>query len=526
MQTYMLLQADEAGQRMLLRDPVMLFDGSLSYERIQRSRHSDRLIVATSAISISGECQNGAPCIVLQGSSSVHYLLDHAMINAGVGRYSEYTASEMQARWQAAKLKVDAQLNNERLYLVHCIDHVMLSCRRVDRELKPLGSAIAIVRNDEHMIVQSSPELSEETLRALEVFASRALYALWLDIGSVLVAVSGTGSMAVREVWSIEQQQLPIDRELLSKAIHQWLQAWERDARKHEGDRAVEEAFQLGADPEFIIVNSEKKVVSASDYLLDYNSMYVGVDALLYKNKLIYPIVELRPAPEANPNRLFVSLHRLMKEASLAISDDQLHWLAGGMPIQGIALGGHLHISGIRLTPRLLRVLDAMLAIPFAAVADPAGKGRLRKFGGLGDYRRQFHGGFEYRTLPSWLVSPALTRAAIACCWLAVANRKELAALLTSPYWLDELYQSNDRERLVHEALHMLELLSKLAAKEPAYELGKALAPLVQALQQRKTWNEQIDLRKRWSLIKAVEPVEPVKAVKTVNSVESDTKHV
>jgi len=523
MQTYMLLQVEEAGQRLLLRDPVRLFDGSLLRENIKQPRGSDGLVDGLNEDE-GNVGLNHAPCIFLQCSDKVQYLLDHANINAGIRRFSEYTASDKQSRWRGAKLRVDAELKDERLYLVHCIDHVMLSWRRVDRSLKPLGSANAVKRNDELMIVQSSYELSEETLRALEVYASRALYALWLDIGSVLVAVSGTGSMAVREVWSIEQQQLPIDRELLSEAIYQWRLSWKMDARKNEGDRETEGAFQLGADPEFILVNNEQKVVSASDYLLDYNSMYVGIDALLYKNKLIYPIVELRPAPEENPNRLFASLYRLMKEASLAISDDQLHWLAGGMPIQGIALGGHLHISGIRLTPRLLRMLDAMLAIPFAAVADPAGKGRLRKFGGLGDYRRQFHGGFEYRTLPSWLVSPALTRAAIACCWLTVANRKELAALLTSPFWLDEVYRDHDRERSVHEAIQMLELLSKLAANETTYELGKALVPLEQALQQRKTWNEQIDIRKRWSLVEAVQSVDVVEAAEAIGAIEVNTK--
>lgn len=569
MHTYMLLQVKEDGTRILLHDPVMLFDGSLSRASIQelraangaidgvseagndakydppsmnqvshstihelysidmdqalhstehalRSIDTDQAPYSKKNASPSMDCTlhsskytsyntASAPCIALQGESNARYLLTHSIINAGIGRYRDYTASYKQSRWQAAKLRIDAQLKDERLFLVHCIDHVMLSWRRVDDALKPLGSAHAVIRNEEHMIVYSGHELSEETLRGLEVFASRALYALWLDVGSVLVAVSGTGSMAVREVWSIEQRQLPLDRELLRHALQQWLNDWEADARRNEEHSGEEGQFLLGADPEFILVNNEQKVVSASDYLLDYNSLYVGVDALLYKNKLIYPIVELRPAPEADPNRLFASLYRLLKEATDAITDKQLRWLAGGMPIQGIALGGHLHISGIRLTPRLLRVLDAVLAIPYAAVADQAGMGRLRKFGGLGDYRRQFHGGFEYRTLPSWLVSPALTKAAIVSCWLAVAHRQELAARLESPLVLEEAYVANDRERLAREALNMLELLSALATEDASYEyeLNKALEPLKHALQQRKTWDEQIDLRKRWSLLDA-----------------------
>jgi len=498
MQTYMLLQEEEDGPRMLLRDPVSLFDGCLIRESIRNDRHSvelsDELVAQMKE---KNEPQEHAPCIALQCKSNTRYLLDHFMINAGIGRFSEYTASYKKSRWQAAKLRVVDQLKDERLYLVHCIDHDMLSWRRVDSALKPLGSANAVMRNDEHIIVHSGQELSMETLRALEVFACRALYALWLDIGSVLVAVSGTGSMAVREVWSVEQGDLPLDRGLLEQAIQQWLLNWEEDAAEEE----TENEFLLGADPEFILVNNEQKVVSASDYLLDYNSVYIGIDALLYKGKLIYPIVELRPAPESDPNRLFASLYSLLKEATLAITDDGLRWLAGSMPAQGIALGGHLHISGIRLTPRLLRILDAALAIPFAAVADQSGKGRMRKFGGLGDYRRQYHGGFEYRTLPSWLVSPALTKAAIACCWLAVAYRKELASELELQQKLDEAYIEQDRDLITHEALNILKLLSNIASSEASYELEKALAPLEHAIRQRKTWNEQIDLRQRWSML-------------------------
>lgn len=500
---HMLLQVDSNGRLMVLRDPVRLFDGSLAMEHAQALHHQVELAGSLNDV-VRLEHTEHAPCIVLQHNSGSDYSLKHNKINAGIRRYESYSAADMQSRWKSARLRVSQRLNDERLYLVHCIDHMMLSWRRVDEALKPLGAAYPAIRNDEHLIEHSGFELSEWTLRALEVAACRALYALWLDVGSVLVAVSGTGSMAIRGVWSIAKQQLPIDRELLSEAITAWLKRWKREAEAVDHNER-NERIQLGADPEFILVNEQQRVVSATEYLLESDSMYVGIDALWYRNKLIHPIVELRPPPETDPNRLFASLYRLLKETATAITDKRLRWLAGGMPVRGIALGGHLHISGVQLTPRVLRILDAALAIPFAAAADQNGAGRLRKFGGLGDYRRQFHGGFEYRTLPSWLVSPALTKAAIACCYIAVLNNKELAIQLKSADWLDDAYAGEDREQLHAKALDMLQLLSKLASNTPEYKLEKAIAPLQHAIRQRKTWNEQDDIRKRWSLLEAGE---------------------
>ena len=71
-------------------------------------------------------------------------------------------------------------------------------------------------------------------------------------------------------------------------------------------------------------------------------------------------------------------------------------------------------MSRIWLTSRLLRVLDNYLALPFILIEDQNTKLRRPRYGFLGDFRRKTHGGFEYRTLPSWIVSPRITKGVIA----------------------------------------------------------------------------------------------------------------
>lgn len=517
MSKHLWLQKQQGEARLRLQEPADLFEGKalmalLSKAEKQGLMDSSASVVPddsaataqtelvaqaepeaqtapTTSVAPASSAPGSEPLVLLQNDAGAGYCLERASINAGLKRLRDMTQQQKRQRWQAARLRIDEQLRDERLYLVHCIDHCLLCWRRVDADLGPLGEPHAVLRDAQGMIEHDEQELPEVTLRALETAAARALYALWLDVGSVLVAISGTGSLAIRDAWSIEQQQ-PLDRAILNESLNRWLESWELDR---------EQPFRLGADPELIFVDESNKLVSASSILLDYTSEEIGIDALLYKNKLIYPIVELRPRPASHPARLFATLHRLLKELNELAAEQNLRWQAGAMPIKGVALGGHLHVSGIPLTPRLLRLLDVMLALPFAALADESGKARNDKFGGLGDYRKQFHGGFEYRTLPSWLVSPALTKAAIYVCWLTVEQRFALAERLHSDDLraVAEAYAQGAREQLCALAQKYIELLISLTTDR---RLVEGVQPLQRALQQRSTWNEQSDIRQRWKL--------------------------
>lgn len=489
------LQKQQGEARIKLKEPADLFDSEAikAFLGRQEAEHSAFAAADTPALAScnSEAAESGEPVVLLQ-EAAMDYCLERAAINAGLLRFEQMTQEHKRQCWKAARLRIDEQLSDERLYLVYCIDHSLLCWGRVNAKLEPLGVTYIAQRDAQGMLEHDERELSEVTLRAVEIASTRALYALWLDVGSVLVAVSGTGSIAIRDAWSIEQQQVSLEREAMNEALQRWLEGWEMD---------VERKFWLGADPELVFVDESNKLVSASSVLLDHVNEEIGIDSLLYKRKLIYPIVELRPRPASHPARLTASLHRLLKELQLLVADERpLRWLAGGMPVKGVALGGHLHVSGILLTPRLLRLLDAMLALPFAALADEAGYSRNDKYGGMGDYRKQFHGGFEYRTLPSWLVSPALARAAIYCFWVTVQQRFALAERLNMQELqaAEEAYVLGDRKRLYTAAERNIELLLSLTDDDRARE---AVKPLQRALKQRGTWNEQTDIKARWKLV-------------------------
>ncbi|MDT2266346.1 hypothetical protein P7H12_25890 [Paenibacillus larvae] len=77
----------------------------------------------------------------------------------------------------------------------------------------------------------------------------------------------------------------------------------------------------------------------------------------------------------------------------------------------------------------LLRALDNYLAMPLVLAEGITTRFRRPRYGFLGDYRRQRHGGFEYRSLPSWLVEPDLTEGIFCLSALIASHYLELNKL-------------------------------------------------------------------------------------------------
>lgn len=416
------------------------------------------------------------------------YYLEQNNLNISSSTYENLSLAERKLKWAISGLNTKEKLANERLYLVRIFDLIMLSWQRVNEDLKQLQDAQVVLRNEAGQIVSDSLIMLEKTLRQIEVHASRALYALWLDVGSVLVAVSGTGSIAIRQVWSLADLNYDEDQQAIAEGFKQIDSI---SLQQHA------EALLIGADPEFALLNNKNQLVPASKFLDSHPSLHIGADALLYRGEVLYPLVELRPSPRKNPDHLVAQIKSLLQEAASYITDHDLRWLAGAMPAQGVALGGHIHFSGITLTSRLLRLLDLMIAIPLASIEDPAGRGRYRRYGSLGDYRLQSHGGFEYRTPPSWLVSPALTRAVLTLAYICVHDYDYLISVIQfDPAWFDAYY-SGDYELLSSTSKYVFEQLRNC----PSYiKLAAALDPLAKAVIEQKHWDESCDIRKRWSI--------------------------
>jgi hypothetical protein len=224
----------------------------------------------------------------------------------------------------------------------------------------------------------------------------------------------------------------------------------------------------------------------------------VGCDAVILSgHRVLLPLVELRPQPSTSPLALTHHLRNLMQQAARMINDPKLEWLAGAMPVKGLPLGGHIHFSGVDISSRLLRVLDNYLALPLLLLEDETVHRRRPRYGFLGDFRLQSHGGFEYRALPSWLVSPEVTAGALSLAYVIIHHYLELNQRPLHRSEVQRAFYQGDKNVIGPLA----EILWQDIKQTAMYERYHAqLNPLYQMIVQRQAWSEQQDFRRNWRI--------------------------
>ncbi|MCJ8012577.1 hypothetical protein MUG84_12630 [Paenibacillus sp. KQZ6P-2] len=335
------------------------------------------------------------------------------------------------------------------------------------------------------------PHASGGLLRQLEKMAVRSLYTLGLSSGEVLlVSNGGERKYAVEKITPsalIESKRL----QRIYRLAHL------EQTQKLEHELASTSSLMLGMDPEFLIVDPVNNEVVPASRFLDREGE-VGCDAVHGNGVTTYPIAELRPLPSKDPRGLLIGLMRTLHMAGEMIQDRSLQWLAGGMPKTGLPLGGHLHFSGIELTAELLRALDNYLALPVSVLEANSSQLRRPKYGYLGDFRRQPHGGFEYRTLPSFLVSPLLAKGIVYLSYLIVSNYRVLERRpLEDEDRIHRAYYNGQREK-IRECIEPL--ISDLQALEQYKEVKRYVDPLLCQIRSGGIWNEFRDFRPLWKL--------------------------
>ncbi|MFC4777673.1 hypothetical protein ACFO9Q_12825 [Paenibacillus sp. GCM10023252] len=417
-------------------------------------------------------------------------------MKSGVGGVED---PEVRMRLREAGLTVvDSSIG--RLYLVQLFHLEVIMLQRINDRGQPLGRSLLQVQNGAEAEYRregfgksstqgTRPEWDKDPLlRRVVRTALRAAYALQLDLAEVEVVLGDEGQTAVRGAWPLS------DAPELRPALGRFA-AWYTAARGGAG--AGSGQLLIGADPEFVLVRADGRIASAARYLHGGAWDGAGTDALVVGGRVLRPVAELRPEPAANPAALAANVRRLLAIAAARISEPGLRWAAGAMPVPGLPLGGHIHLSGVPLSSRLLRLLDSYAAFPLAMVEDPAGRGRRPRYGALGDFRLQGHGGFEYRTLPSWLVSPAAAKAAFALAMLCAREAWNLSYIPALEERYVTAYYTGDRDALAET---LPAIAASLAATASYPDYAAYIEPLLEAAARGVTWNERTDFRPKWRI--------------------------
>jgi len=356
--------------------------------------------------------------------------------------------------------------------------------------------------------IRRGPDRPDDRLRRIVSRAAvRALYVLGLAFGQVDVSTNAAGKPSIVRV---SKKMNP------SAGEGVWLTRRAMDERSawldSEADRSVEAV--LGADPEFVLQSPDGKIAPASRYLPPGG--VAGCDSVVRRGVRVWPLVELRPEPAAEPAALAASLRRLLLLAARRIASagdggPALRWRAGAWPVPGLPLGGHIHISGVALTGERLRALDNAVALPLRLLEPPGASGRRPRYGALGDFRRQPHGGFEYRTPPSWLVSQRLARGVLSLAKIAAEHAADLAGCLPldDDALRDAFYAVAARGAAGQEALReaALSFYEKLKRLDGYRRYAADVDYVFDAVRERRQWDESADFRRKWGLPTETAPI-------------------
>lgn len=394
--------------------------------------------------------------------------------------------SESQAHWRASSLRFLApgrRITFYKRYRVHVFDLEPIYMQRIEIGRR---RTIAI-----------KPNSSQEARRVGEL-AVRAFYTAGLDVGAVDIGISSRGRL-----YLINISACPRMGRAIALAYAKHIQAWIKRMEVYwtrsllSGPKCPQ--YLIGADPEFALRDARTgRMIFASDYFPMQG--LVGCDARRVKlGRSGYPLAEIRPTPTQCPLELYEGIIRALRRANRLMPSRYVQWRAGTLPFSQLPVGGHIHFSMLPTGP-LLRALDNYLAVIFLLLENPAAaRSRRKKYGWLGDYRLKTHGGFEYRVVPSWLVSPVFARGAlclakvIGCDW---------------PYLRFDLFIRPEAKMAFRQAdqdYFRAQLPTLLAAIRslPTYETyATEIEALLSFIEQNKRWKTSDDIRRSWRLVK------------------------
>jgi hypothetical protein len=350
-----------------------------------------------------------------------------------------------------------------------------------------LANEVAGNKSENYESVEINKTVKE--IRRVMKLAVRSVYAAGLDFGGVLVGVLPSGKFCILDVHASPNLNSHLAEKFVN-ALEEYISNFYR-----KNDRPV----MLGADPEFVLRNQiSGEIVLASNYLAKRGR--VGCDFIWLRGdqtKKQLPLAELRPSPAEDPRQLTINLYKTMLLAQKKINSDEIEWLAGGMPFKGYPIGGHIHFSQIWLNFKFLRVLDSYLALPLMLLETEHSQNRRPKYGFFGDFRLQFHGGFEYRTLPSWIISPKVTKGVFAMAKLLAESYLQLNQIPTFSLEVQEGFYLGNKNLIFGVVQEIWPALEQL----PAFgKYAPYILPFKEMIFNLEEWNEFQDIRRLWRI--------------------------
>ncbi|MGZ9584136.1 putative amidoligase domain-containing protein [Paenibacillus marinisediminis] len=314
--------------------------------------------------------------------------------------------------------------------------------------------------------------------------------------GDMIVSVLPVSERVPQWVWEQYMRKLKQESEIVRCT------AMNRGDDSESSNSSEMNRVQYGMDCEFILYDEVRQRMLSASYFLPINGT-AGCDAVRIKGRVHYPLMELRPAPAYTPSQLVKHLQLAMREADRSIQQSDyvnpVSWYAGSYPLGRLPIGCHVHISGVPLHPELIRALDTYVSLPLALLEPASLKQRRPAYGTLGDVRLHDHGGaggFEYRTLPNFALTPELTLDVLQLFDAVIMNyaclhRRDAA----EDKWLRSFMSGRKNERYRETSIRILRELEEQCTKKSHVS---SIRRLIGYLDEGWHWDEHSNVRDAW----------------------------
>lgn len=270
----------------------------------------------------------------------------------------------------------------------------------------------------------------------------------------------------------------------------------------------------IGSDCEFGFVNKITKLQEyANEYIerqYGYSGNHVGLDGHNHIAEIRTAGGNISPIGHANDlRRILANFQKEIPETIIPVAGS----MVGNDPI-----GGHIHFGYCNndFSPKIVEsikdygdVLDLFLAIPSLLVENnkTARRRRTSNYGKLSDARLTDYG-FEYRTLPSWLVSFGFAQSLLSLAYVLVDHLLKGGKMVG----FSDLGTGAAEKFYIGSRNYFYRLLPKLhkeITKCPLYDTYSvyinALFGFIKAFNQinpKKDWIEKVSFTDRWNIEK------------------------
>lgn len=332
--------------------------------------------------------------------------------------------------------------------------------------------------------------LTSSKKELIHTLAKKAVYALGLDFGVVSIGRTNEDKLYVLDVDSTCKTMSEACKDAYNTEFKKLLLKYDC-LLNNKAD------ITIGADPELILKDKNSNtLIFASDFF-SKKGVYGLDDRSIESGQKYFPLVEIRPDYSSNPKAVAKSIKSILSKVAEQVYYKNIGLYSGSMPINDYWVGGHIHF-GIKPNNKLIRALDNYLALPMMMIENAySSRKRKVKYGALGNYRLKSHGGFEYCTLSSWLVTPEITTAVLCLSKVIVQEYLNLNdeflnsySDIRAFYLVNKIYFKDKLERIIFNL-----------SKTKTYTGYKSeIEPLFEKILKSEVWEENIDLRVSWSM--------------------------